>query len=48
MAATVDVVDVLTGDVPIFDVEYLIAENLVGVSEAIEDESRFDLLVWLI
>lgn len=41
MAATVDVVDILAGDVPVFDVENLIAENLVGVSEAIEDESNF-------
>lgn len=40
MAATVDVVDILAGDVPIFDVENLIAENLIGVSEAIEDKSN--------
>jgi hypothetical protein len=41
MAATVDVVDILAGNVPVFDVEDLVAENLVGVSEAIEDESNY-------
>lgn len=41
MAATVNVVDILASDVPFFDVENLITENLIGVSEAVEDESNF-------
>lgn len=44
MAATVDVIDILAGDVPILDVEYFIAENLVGVSESIEDKSKISVV----
>lgn len=44
MAATVDVIDILAGDVPILDVEYFVAENLVGVGESIEDKSKISIV----
>lgn len=38
MAATLLVVDILSNDLPIFELESFLAENLVRIGKSIEDE----------
>lgn len=40
MAATIDIVDVLASDVPLFYIKDFVAEDLICVSESVKDESN--------
>lgn len=38
MTTAIDVVNILSGDVPLFDVEDFVAEDLICMGESIENE----------